>query len=414
MEKIIYAGSVGTPASIGKYQKGSISGNGEGVYTLRINNDYSIDKINVYPVDNGGIICKSRNGKYIYCANESRTFDKGINASGGGITAFRIKDNGTLEKLNESISYGSRTSYVSVTDDNEYLICSNHGSHSAITCHYILNDKGEYELERHYDDSSLALFKLNKDGSIGNLCDLKVFDGHGYWIYGGGQTSSHLHCVKILDDYVIGANRGADELEICKIDRESEKLIILDRFKTRKAVAPRHIEIDKNRNMLYVCNENYPCVTTYSFMNGKLEEKQHIATTLDEKYLKYNPLPNFLKDHCAKDEENTSVFGDFSRLMPADIHLSNDGKYLYISNRKIKKGPSNLAVFSVIEDGEIKLLQNYDLPGNDPRGFNILDDNHLIVSLLDKNIVVVLETKNGTITKEVSRTEINSVASFSL
>ena len=171
MKRMIYAGSVGTPEilSRGKKKSGSISGRGEGVYSLFINENNEVQNMGVVYNDNAGIICISHNGKYVYAANESRDFG-GLNGSGGGVTAMRIRDDGTLEKINDSISYGSRSSYVSTSEDDRFLLVSNHGSHTVATCHYVLNEKGKYELKRGYDDSSLAVFALNEDGSIGELC----------------------------------------------------------------------------------------------------------------------------------------------------------------------------------------------------------------------------------------------------
>ena len=118
---IFYAGSVGTPSILGKNpSKGSISGTGEGVYTLEWNNGKVVPK-SVQYADNAGIICISKNKRYLYAANESKDFG-GLNGSGGGVTAYRIAEDGSLSKINDSISYGSRTSYVTVTDNGKFLI----------------------------------------------------------------------------------------------------------------------------------------------------------------------------------------------------------------------------------------------------------------------------------------------------
>ena len=86
-KKMIYAGSVGTPAVLGKKKAGSISGRGEGVYSLLLNEDMSLDNLGVVYNDNAGIVCLSHSGKYVYAANESRDFT-GLNGSGGGVTSM--------------------------------------------------------------------------------------------------------------------------------------------------------------------------------------------------------------------------------------------------------------------------------------------------------------------------------------
>lgn len=417
MSQMIYAGSVGTPAAFNKAAvQGSISGNGEGTCSILLNDDYSLRLLGAVPVDNAGVICISADKKYVYAANECKDFDGGLNGSGGGVTALKVKADGTLEKINDSISYGSRTSSVAVTEDNRYLVVSNHGSHTTVVCRYIQNSEGGWELQRGFDDSSIALFKLREDGGIGQLCDLKVFEGHGYWVYGGGQSTSHLHCVRIRKDYVIGCNRGADCLELLKIDRENEKLTVLSRNQTRKGLAPRHAVFHPSRDILYVCNENYACASVYGMdcENGSLRLLQTVQSMPDH-YMAEHPVPDFIRDHCSRDEKNTSFFGDFRRVSPSDIHISGDGKKVYLANRTMKGNGGSIAVYQVLEDGTLEFTGINPLEGGNPRGFNLLDDSHLIVGLLDKDLVCVYSLdERGMFKEKVCEASINSCASFVL
>ena len=413
MEKMmIYAGSVGTPAALGKKKGGSISGRGEGVYSLCLKEDGTIENRGVVYNDNAGIVCMSHDGKYVYAANESRDFT-GFNASGGGVTAMRIRDVGSLEKINDSISYGSRSSYVSISDDDRFLFVSNHGSHTTATCHYVKNEDGVYELKRGYDDSSLACFELKEDGSIGELKDLVVFDGHGYWINGGGQSGSHLHSVRYHKGLLFSGNRGADEIEVLRLKNDGH-LEVLNRFKTRPAMAPRHIDFHPALDILYVANENYPCVGVYqvNYETGELRQLQ-IAASMPEVYMKKHPLPEFEKDTCSPGEINTSAMGDFSLMMPADIHVSKDGKLCFVSNRCLK-GEASLAAFVINEDGTLHLSAVNPLSGSDPRGFNLLPDGrHLIVGLLEKDLIRIYEfDDSGLFVKTVSEAAVPSCASF--
>ena len=410
-KKMIYAGSVGTPAVLGKKKAGSISGRGEGVYSLLLNEDMSLDNLGVVYNDNAGIVCLSHSGKYVYAANESRDFT-GLNGSGGGVTSMRIREDGTLEKINDSISYGSRPSYVTVSDDDRYLLVSNHGSHSAVNIHYVLNQDGVYELQRSYDDSSLACFRLNDDGSIGELTDLKVFRGHGYWINGGGQSGPHLHSVRCRNGMLFCGNRGSDEIEVLRLEDDG-KLTLLNSFKTRPALAPRHIDFHPAMDIIYVANENYACVSAYSYDSntGELREIDFKGTGSEE-YMNANPVPLFQKDTCSPGEKNTSGMADFSKIMPSDIHVSRDGKLCFVANRCFK-GIASIAAFSILPDGKLQFNGINELNGGDPRGFNLLEDNHLIVGLMDRDLVCIYEYDNrGMFVRMVSETAVPSCASF--
>ncbi len=409
---IIYSGSVGTPSVFGKAaSKGSISGTGEGVYSICMVNGKLIPN-SVQYADNTGIISISKDKHYLYAANETKDFG-GLNGSGGGVTAFRIGDDGSLGKINDSISYGSRTSYVAVTESGKFLLASNHGSHTTVTCHYIQNPSGEWELQRGFDDASVAVFKLRNDGGIGPLTDLKVFSGHGYWCYGGGQSTSHIHSVKVKDDLVVAGNRGADRLEIMHLDEKTGKLSILNRYHTKPAYAPRHSDFHPFADIWYVVNENYPVLSVYHIdpQNGKVDLLQEIKTMPETYYLSH-PLPTYKNLEAEKGEKNTSGMADFSLVMPSDVHVSHDGKYVWATNRSFKSGGSIIS-YRVNEDYSLTEINWMALDGGDPRGFNVAeDDRSLIIGLCDQNRVEMYDLKDGIPNILVSSAIVHSPASF--
>ena len=418
MRRIIYAGSVGTPAALGKRSAGgSISGTGEGVYSIAVNDDLTLERLSTIPVDNAGIICASPDGRHLYGANETRDFS-GLNGSGGGITAFEIDaTTGELRILNDSLSYGARTSYVTVAESGRYLLASNHGSHTTVTCHYVQDSRGEWRLERGFDDSSIALFHLEEDGKIGALADLKVFQGHGYWCHGGGQSTSHIHSVRMHSDLVFACNRGADTIEVMRLDETQGTLTVLGSHHVRRGYAPRHLDFHPNADILYVTNENYPSVSVYRFMpeTGALRELQTVASMPSEYYLT-RPLPTFIRNEAEPGETNTSAMADREASMPSDIHVSHDGRFVYSSNRSFE-GVGNLAVYEVQPDYTLRLTGNIGLNGRDPRGFAISEnDRYLVVGLLDQNTVEVirLDVETGLAEETVSTVGIASPASFVL
>jgi len=75
MEKIIYAGSVGIPQSLNqKKEKASVTGRGEGVYTLVYDGIRKLTHKETALAENTGIITLSPDGKTVYAANETRDF----------------------------------------------------------------------------------------------------------------------------------------------------------------------------------------------------------------------------------------------------------------------------------------------------------------------------------------------------
>lgn len=406
---LVYAGSVGTP----KKGPASVSGQGEGIYTLEIHDDLSMKVIDVLPADNAGIICMDPEGKYVYAANETKDFT-GLNGSGGGVTACRIDPgNGKLTRINDNISYGSRTSYVTVSDDGRYLLASNHGSHSTVTCHYVQDDDGKWVLQRGFDDSNTAAFRMREDGGIGELTDLKLSEGHGYWCHGGGQSTSHNHCVKTKGDLVFVCNRGADRIEVMRLDGETGKLTVLNRFCTRRGYAPRHAALHPEKDILYVLNENYPALSVYRFdrKSGEMEDAG-LTGTAPADYYKDRPLPVFEKPEADEKEKNTSAMGDRTAFMPADIHISKDGRFLAASNRCFS-GHGMITMFRVDPDGMPEPVYHQELPGKDPRGFQlIMQDKYLIAGLLDRNLVQLYRVNADLTLTFINETTVPSPASF--
>ena len=70
----------------------------------------------------------------------------------------------------------------------------------------------------------------------------------------------------------------------------------------------------------------------------------------------------------------------------ADIHLSDDGRFLYASNRLKEDG---ISVFSVGEGGVLTKV-GYTLTGIHPRNFTLSEDGrYVLVAVRDSNCVEV-------------------------
>ena len=61
----------------------------------------------------------------------------------------------------------------------------------------------------------------------------------------------------------------------------------------------------------------------------------------------------------------------------AAIRLSKDGKYLYASNR----GHDSIAVFSILADGSLELLEIVPSHGKTPRDFDLTPDQEFLIAV---------------------------------
>ena len=82
----------------------------------------------------------------------------------------------------------------------------------------------------------------------------------------------------------------------------------------------------------------------------------------------------------------------------AAIRLSADGKFLYGSNR----GHDSLAVYKILADGSLDLIQIVPTNGKNPRDFNITpDQNHIIAVHQDSDNATIFkrDAESGKLTE---------------
>ncbi len=405
----IYVGSIGEPLTK-KKQSGSISGHGEGIYTLSWDGKQLHKQFTTY-ANQASVIYISRNKNYLYAVNEVRNFT-GLNGSGGGISAYAIQKDHTLHFLNASISYGSRPAFISESENGKYLLVANHGSHSSVTCHYVQNDKQEWILQRDFDDSSIAVFEKHDDGTIGNLIDLMQFKGHGYWCHGGGQSTSHLHSIKVRGNLIFACNRGTDEIEVLRLNEQTGKLTLLQKNHTQIAYAPRYFTFHPKENILYVLFENYPALAIYKYKEDGTLIHLQTCKTMPEDYYNAFPLPHYTKQEADINETNTCSMANPNRAMPSDIHISTNGHFLYVSNRRFASF-GTIMTYKILDASHIQPLSTLCLNGKDPRGFMISQDNqYMFVGLLDKDIIEVYKLMDGIPSAKIDELTISSPSCF--
>ena len=89
----------------------------QGIYTLEIDGDSGeAEIISTAQVYNTGCVALSQDEKNLYAASEGMTFD---GHASGGVTAYRVEQDGSLTRLNGQRSYGQRTCCVAVDGKKE-------------------------------------------------------------------------------------------------------------------------------------------------------------------------------------------------------------------------------------------------------------------------------------------------------
>ncbi|MBJ2175308.1 lactonase family protein [Aureibaculum sp. A20] len=305
----------------------------EGIYSYSLSNSGNIKKIKLAAKTvNPSFLTKSADGKYLLAVNEINSVD-----SMGTLESYKI--------TGDSLAFMSRQS-----------------SGGAHPCFVGVNKNG-YVLTANYSSGNLGLFKLNKEGNLSDLLDKKQhYTNHHVE---RGQWEPHAHSAYFMNDsLIVSADLGTNDLWFYTLDTVENKLKGTIKETLRIGVdpkpGPRHIAFQPQKDWMYVINE---LNSTISLIKKDKDEKymvQSSVSTLPEGYTE--------KSFCA------------------DIHISNDGKFLYASNR----GHNSIAIFEINQEyGELTAIGYESVKGDWPRNFTLSPNNDflLVANQRSENIV---------------------------
>lgn len=276
----------------------------------------------------------------LYACTETRT----VNA--GGVTAFKFnKTNGGLTLLNKQSSGGDNPCYVNVHRSGKWVTVGN------------------------YSGGSLAVFPVNKDGSLQPYSQLIQHEGKS--INESRQEKAHVHATVFSpsNDYLFVPDLGIDKLMVYAFNRSAGKpLQAVSPVTATPGSGPRHFTFHPNGKWAYLIEELAGAVTAYDYKAGRLTQKQRIFSH-----------PDTL----------TSQPGS------ADIHVSPDGKFLYASNRGKE---NNIAVFKVDAlSGKLSAAGYQSTLGKTPRNFCIdPTGNYLLAANQETDNVVIFKRDKST------------------
>jgi 6-phosphogluconolactonase (cycloisomerase 2 family) len=215
----------------------------------------------------------------------------------------------------------------------------------------------------------VALFPIQKDGSLGPYTDLIIPEGeHGP--LRGEQDHSHPHQASfdLTGKFVVVPDKGLDKVLVYRFDAERGKLEAAAALKSRYASVPRHVAFHPGRPYAYVVMERDSTVFAYRWDTGRGELKpfQRITT-----------LP-------------TDYVGD---NMAAEIAILPSGKFLYASNR----GHESIAIYAVdAASGVLDLVGWEPVRGTKPRFFCLSPDGaQLYVCNQDSHTIVEFTIDQG-------------------
>ena len=323
---------------IGTYTKNSKS---KGIYLYEMNRKTgAVSYVSTCETVNPSYLAIHSNKQWLFAVSEVEG-DK--QKSTGVISAFKID---TIKKqltfINSVSAQGNGPCYVSIDRTGNFAMLANYGS------------------------GNVAVFPINKDGSLKEASSTHQHIGKGP---NPRQEGPHAHMIiPGLGNYIYSTDLGTDKIIQYSLDNQG-KLTLVKEISANSGAGPRHLTFHSNQKWVYVINE----------LNGTIEASNLNKSTGNfTRFQAISTLP-----------EGQSVFAG-----SADIHITPSGKYLYASNRA---EVNNIAMYSINQSsGELKIIGHQTVFGKAPRNF-VIDPTgtFLLVANQDSNNVITFRIDSG-------------------
>jgi len=330
-----------------------------------------------------GYLCFSLDQKYLYVVDE-RKEDADEGTAGGSIYAFGVnQENGSLQFMNRISTCGVYPNYIAVNGSGSHLIVTNYGSEDYLVSAYMDSD-GVYRLKKRYDEASVITISRNTDGSLGTLCDLYIHDDEPSRAFELFQSSPHPHSVNVspLASLALVADRGCDALVMYALDQRRGRLERLFVLKTPIISGPRNSVFHPTRPYFFVVSELMPFVASYRYDTGTgVVSEICMLSTVPENEVSYDLSDFFALSH------------------PADIRITADGRYLYVTTR----GADTISVYAIDEStGKLAFLAGASTEGLQPWTCALsADEKYLYVGNQNSGNISVfkVDSEHGTLLK---------------
>jgi 6-phosphogluconolactonase len=290
-------------------------------------------------------------GRYLYSCNST-----------GFVSAYSISPySSRLKLINQKPSGGGDPSYIS------------------------LDHTGRYAFVANYDGGNIAVFAIEKDGSLGERTAFVQHTGKG--VNPQRQSHAFAHSIRVdpTNRFVLVADLGLDKLFVYKFNVKDGSLTPNDPpFATSApGSGARHVEFHPNGRWVYLITEMGSTIMLFDWdsKTGALTEMQTIST-----------LPK-----------------DFHGVnMCAEVRVHPSGRFVYASNR----GRDSIALFLVDpRTGRLTWVEDVPSGGKMPRNFDMDPSAHwLLVTNHDSDNAMVfrIDQQTGKLTPNGDPVEVSS------
>ena len=153
-------------------------------------------------------------------------------------------------------------------------LLSKETSNGGAPCHLMMSNDGKWLFSATYVGQSTLMYPVNKDGSLGKLCQQFVHEDvpSTHW----RQGAAHAHSTYVFErpnrpSCVLVPDLGTDRLYVYDFDGSKAPSKALTRGKNQEYCSvpihsgPRHVWPDKAGNTIYMMNEMSHTVSVFKF-----------------------------------------------------------------------------------------------------------------------------------------------------
>ncbi|MEZ6040706.1 MAG: lactonase family protein [Planctomycetaceae bacterium] len=331
---------------IGTYTVGGSSS--EGIYTCSFDDETGAISTPVLAAEaiNPSFLAIHASGKFLYAVNE---VSEGEGRANGGVSAYRIQEDGMLTLINQQPSLGGAP------------------------CHCNIDGTGKFLLIANYVGGNIVVYPIGDDGALGPAsCNVQH---EGSSVDKSRQEAAHAHSINLSADnrFAYAADLGTDRIQIYRFDESSGILEAASpsSVSVEPGGGPRHFSIHPNGKFAYSNNELTCMVSVFH------RDREHGGLT------RIQDLSTLPKDTEASVRRST-----------AECLVHPTGKFAYVSNR----GHDSIAVYTVnSDDGTLTLVDVVSTGGQEPRNFVIAPNGlFLLAENQNSDTVITFEINQTT------------------
>jgi len=324
---------------------------GKGIYSLKISKNGDISETSVSDILNPAVLIPHTNGSMLYAIVETIQ-------NNGEVVQLAIDSSGGLDKQGSFAASGKSTCYLALSPQKNAAIVIN------------------------YWDAIIDVVDVDESGKLGDVVQSfkQLHRKEGEWRqveyredhWENRQVGPHAHCAHFWHEWVFIPDLGENAVFQYRYDPVKKHLEPDTHIKFEAGSGPRHMAMHPDLDICYVSNELFNTVCV-----AKLDSSE----------------PEKSKERLIPIQYESTLENRDQISYVSEIKLSSDAKFLYVSNR----GDNSLAIFKVLDDGQLERIDVVPTGGKFPRHFALTPcGNAVLVANQDSSTLTLFSRDTNT------------------